>query len=137
MHPHRTMGTLPSANPTKIKKNVYDVPGPGSYQPVDQSKAPQYVIKLGKTEARQKMEAPAIGPQTYSPHPPIEWNKKEHPIKLSRTGKGSKSMQQLATLPAPNHYNILGEFDFRDPQNPEKLGKLPKFAFGQKTNIKS
>lgn len=39
--------------------------------------------------------------------------------------------------PAPNRYNITGDFDFRDPNNPgEKSGKLPKFAFGIKTEIK-
>jgi hypothetical protein len=40
--------------------------------------------------------------------------------------------------PAPNRYNITGDFDFRDPNNlNDKSGKLPKFAFGIKPVIKS
>lgn len=40
--------------------------------------------------------------------------------------------------PAPNRYVILGDFDFRDPNNfNDKTGKLPKFAFGIKTTLKS
>jgi hypothetical protein len=45
-------------------------------------------------------------------------------------------MAQLSATPAPNQYDLKGEFDFKDPQNPDKMGKLPKFAFGQKTAIK-
>jgi len=40
--------------------------------------------------------------------------------------------------PAPNKYYIVGDFDFRDPNNlNDKVGKLPKFAFGIKPVIKS
>lgn len=40
--------------------------------------------------------------------------------------------------PAPNNYTILGDFDFRDPTKPdERIGKVPKFAFGLKPVIKS
>jgi hypothetical protein len=32
----------------------------------------------------------------------------------------------------------LGDFDFRDPTKPEeRIGKLPKFAFGLKPNVRS
>lgn len=40
--------------------------------------------------------------------------------------------------PAPNRYNLLGDFDFRDPNNlNDRTGKLPKFAFGIKHNLKT
>lgn len=38
--------------------------------------------------------------------------------------------------PAPNHYKILGDFDFENPNDPESIGKKPKFAFGLKTEIR-
>ena len=45
------------------------------------------------------------------------------------------STSKLLT-PAPNAYNIPGQFQFKDLNNPDSIGKLPKFAFGQKTVIK-
>ena len=40
-------------------------------------------------------------------------------------------------MPAPDAYNILGDFDFRDPSNPDdKTGKKAKFFFGMKTNMR-
>ena len=40
--------------------------------------------------------------------------------------------------PAPNIYTILGDLDFRDPTKlDERGGKLPKFAFGLKPNIRT
>ena len=39
--------------------------------------------------------------------------------------------------PSPNRYNMLGDFDFRDPADLKgTLGKVPKFAFGFKAPIK-
>lgn len=40
--------------------------------------------------------------------------------------------------PGPDRYQILGDFDFRDPNNiDDGKGKLPKFAFGIKPVIKA
>lgn len=42
--------------------------------------------------------------------------------------------------PAPNRYQILGDFDFRDPLklgDKQATGKLAKFAFGIKPNLKN
>ena len=40
--------------------------------------------------------------------------------------------------PGPDRYHILGDFDFRDPNNiDDGKGKLPKFAFGIKPVIKA
>lgn len=132
------MGLLPTANPKKLK--IYPVPGPGSYKTDKQNKIPTYVFpKESKKKPQNKDIAPAIGPQSYSPKPPTQWKKPEHhkaEPSLNRLNKGSRSMTQLATTPAPNHYNLRGEFDFKDPQNPDQMGKLPKFAFGQKTAVR-
>jgi hypothetical protein len=39
--------------------------------------------------------------------------------------------------PAPNRYKMLGDFDFRDPTDTKNsLGKVPKFAFGIKPQVK-
>ena len=39
--------------------------------------------------------------------------------------------------PAPNRYKILGDFDFKDTTDTKNTtGKLPKFAFGIKPNMK-
>jgi hypothetical protein len=41
-------------------------------------------------------------------------------------------------VPGPGRYNILGDFDFRDPNQPngETGGKNPKFHYGLKTQTK-
>lgn len=61
---------------------------------------------------------------------------------MNGTVIGSSKRQEEAGFtkftPAPNRYNITGDFDFRDPNNlNDKSGKLPKFAFGIKPVIKS
>lgn len=44
----------------------------------------------------------------------------------------------FAENPGPDRYHILGDFDFRDPNNiDDNKGKIPKFAFGIKPVIKS
>ena len=37
--------------------------------------------------------------------------------------------------PAPNKYRPLGDFDFKNPNDPDSLGKSPKFAYGTKKDI--
>lgn len=40
-------------------------------------------------------------------------------------------------VPGPGAYRLAGDFDFRDPANPENgAGKNPKFAFGMKHSTK-
>lgn len=74
-----------------------------------------------------------MGPQSYNPTKPQEHRKG------MRFGTGERAdevtMKQLT--PAPNRYNIQGDFDFRDPNNlNDRTGKLPKFAFGIKHSVK-
>ena len=41
-------------------------------------------------------------------------------------------------IPGPDAYQILGDFDFRDPNiADDRRGKQPKFAFGIKPMIKN
>ena len=50
---------------------------------------------------------------------------------INRVGPGHNVRHSL------KHYNILGDFDFKEPGNPDKkYGKTPKFAFGAKNVIK-
>ena len=39
--------------------------------------------------------------------------------------------------PGPGTYNFAGDFVFRDLNNPESMGKLPKFHFGNKPTVHS
>ena len=39
--------------------------------------------------------------------------------------------------PAPDRYKILGDFDFKDLNDPNSIGKVPKFAYRIKPIIKS
>jgi len=38
--------------------------------------------------------------------------------------------------PAPNKYRMIGDFDLKDGDDPEKPGKKARFHFGTKTEIK-
>jgi len=38
--------------------------------------------------------------------------------------------------PGPNKYNLPGSFDFKDPNDPEQVGKVPKFHFGMNTKAR-
>lgn len=83
---------------------------------------------MKKYEGKQE-----VGPQSYNPTKPQE------PKKGMRFGTAERvdEATQKQFTPAPDRYNIQGDFDFRDPNNlNDRTGKLPKFAFGIKHNIK-
>ena len=64
----------------------------------------------------------------------------QEPIRGPRIGTSERQEENTSNRfnPAPNHYNLLGDFDFRDPSDPNsKLGKVPKFAYGIKPVVKS
>ncbi len=126
-------------HPEKAKP-LFDngVPGAGTYDIEDHKKIPSFKIcqpsKLNeKQELLLKQKAAAIGPNHYNP---------TYPGKQKGTIIGNAERQEDAAAsmntPAPNRYVILGDFDFRDPNNlNDKSGKIPKFAFGIKTMVKS
>ena len=69
---------------------------------------------------------------TYNPKGP-ELNKGQR----FATGVRQQEKGTFMNSPAPNRYQVYGDFDFKDPNDPKNTcGKTPKFAFGIKNNIK-
>lgn len=115
-----------------------DVPGPGAYntpakkgEPLNlkimspQEKTKQYQLWVEKTLIKDP-----IGPQTYNPKG-SELNKG---IKMTQGGRDElKGSYKLS--PPPGTYHQLGDFDFKDPNDRESVGRAPKFAFGSRTKI--
>ena len=92
--------------------------------------------KTKQFELWQEISAPkkVVGPETYSPRHPHDFNKG---IKIGRSTRKEENTTSMMT-PAPNHYSFTGDFDFRDPTNPNShTGKSPKFAYGIKPATKS
>ena len=62
---------------------------------------------------------------------------RESHVPKSKFDSHSRSMNSVKYEgpPGPGTYTLQGDFDFRDPMNPDdKTGKLPKFHFGNKVN---
>lgn len=60
-------------------------------------------------------------------------------MKMKTPERSEWSEKRLSSLgvPGPGAYRRTGDFDFRDPTDPEnKSGKNPKFAFGMKHTVK-
>ena len=56
-------------------------------------------------------------------------------LKIGQTIQSQSAVNLHDSTPAPGSYNITAEFDYKDPMNPDSLGKQPKFAFGSRYNI--
>jgi hypothetical protein len=112
------------------------VPGPGTHNPETQDTIPSFKIckDTEVDESRKRPNTVAIGPQQYYPQRPQEGQPGTRMCKAVR-----KEDKTFVNVPGPNRYQILGDFDFRDPNVAEdrNRGKLPKFAFGIKTVIKN
>lgn len=132
---HSTLGLAGPAKP--LPDN--GVPGPGTYEvdnnlPVPSFKICQDTQFNDKQESYIKQKGESIGPNHYHPMKPQEG--------MPGTTIGLADRKEEITTskftPAPNRYNITGDFDFRDPLNlNDKTGKLAKFAFGIKPNVKN
>ena len=74
-----------------------------------------------------------VGPETYSPMEPRKYPKG------TVIGDGLRTDNKSMITPGPGRYNILGDFDFKDPnaQGEHVGGKNPKFHYGIKTNVKT
>lgn len=111
------------------------VPGPGNYDIEKKDRVPSFMIKQDTEvdESRKRPNTVAIGPQQYNPTRPQEGEPGTRMCKAIR-----KEDRTFINVPGPNRYQILGDFDFRDPNMTENgRGKLPKFAFGIKPVIKN
>ena len=114
-------------------KQTKSFPGPGNYEPkhTRYNTSPQWGLGTAKRPAINRVSNNP-GPQQY-----------DMPTKI---GEGSKysvgqklgsSMGTNKMVPGPGAYTRTGDFDFRDPTNPDdRLGKNPKFAFGIKPTTK-
>ena len=116
------------------------VPGPGTYEPEPIESIPSFKIAK-KTELNDKQRFKLIeqegkipvGPQSYNPTAPVD---PKAGIRFRMAERREENTTNRHS-PAPNRYQLLGDFDFRDPTKPdEKVGKLPKFAFGIKPVVK-
>jgi len=75
-----------------------------------------------------------VGPNTYEPVGHPDW---KAGIKIG-SGLRSEETGSFTKAPAANRYQIMGDFDFRDPTNNDRSqGKLPKFAFGINLPVKT
>lgn len=116
------------------------VPGPGTYDPNDHLPVPNFKISQPLPETKQHKEwqemteiKEPVGPQTYMPVGHPDWQKG---VKIGASLRHEETGTFVAA-PAPNRYQVLGDFDFRDPADLKNtLGKVPKFAFGIKGPIK-
>lgn len=73
--------------------------------------------------------------QKYDPNY-VAHVKKSASFPQSLRGEG---LVKNAQVPGPDKYNILGDFDFRDPSKDRKdaTGKTAKFCFGMKTSTRA
>ena len=116
-------------------------PGPATYEIKSIDKIPNFLIskpspRTKQFETWQEYSAPkkVVGPETYSPKYPSDFNKG---VKIGRSERKEEQTTAMLT-PAPNHYSFTGDFDFRDPTDPNShSGKNPKFAYGIKPALKS
>lgn len=117
------------------------VPGPGAYDPDDHLPIPNFKISQPQPETKQHQEwisqtevKKPVGPHSYTPVGHPDWRKG---VKIGNSLRHEEN-GSFTKSPAPNRYQILGDFDFRDPTNPEKTaGKVPKFAFGINLPVKT
>jgi hypothetical protein len=115
------------------------VPGPGTHDPNYDQAVPNFKIcsrsprtkQFLQWESETAVKSP-VGPQTYTPNGPglekgVRFNQS-----LRQDEKGT-----FMQAPAPNRYKVLGDFDFKDQTDTKNsVGKIPKFAFGNKPNVK-
>lgn len=98
-------------------KNPTNPIGPNTYSPWSEKAGWEKGTRIGLEQR--------LGDKVMSPLPP----KQNDYIKYGNLPK--QTPPKYMGAPAPNTYSIKGDFDFRDPTNPDRsAGKLPKFAFG-------
>lgn len=74
-----------------------------------------------------------VGPHSYTPQGHPDW----HRGVVIGTSRRHEETGSFVASPAPNRYQTLGDFDFRDPADlKNSVGKVPKFAFGIKPPMK-
>lgn len=85
-----------------------------------------------RTNITKKSENP--GPGTYSANHIAETSKS---IKFGTSVR--PGLIKNTNTPAPDKYNITGDFDFRDPSKNDgkEGGKVAKFCFGMKPNLRA
>ena len=58
--------------------------------------------------------------------------------KIRKTREAREKTTQYLGVPGPGNYKLTGDFDFRDPTQPDdRSGKNPKFCFGMKTAVRA
>lgn len=120
------------------------IPGPGTYDPDPKHPMPSYRIKDKQNFSRNRekdLERKIVGPSDYSPKWPHELSPSKPGISFGNSVRKEDSATNKSN-PAPNTYQLLGDFDFRDPSRPagdilSYKGKTPKFHFGIKFDIKN
>ena len=136
------MGRLPG--PKNIESSaILDVPGPGAYDPDAGYPSQSFKIKRDSAPTKKKSLEPAVGPETYTPLQPGKAKKgivfgRSNELYWERNGyKYAKSRHSLSVqkfeVPGSNQYTLVGDFDFKDTNDPNSRGKMPKFAYGMKT----
>ena len=97
------------------------VPGPGAYD-VPVKKDPS-ILKITVPTPRTKqyhdwvelahVKVP-IGPETYNP----TGGELKKGVKMTQAGRSELKGSYMLS-PAPNKYKLLGDFDFKNPNDPE------------------
>lgn len=145
---HNTAGPLPFTHGTgklrpgksilggsKGEKKILDNgnPGPGHYDPENPKNRPQEGVTMAqRCNTNKQQDNP--GPAHYT---------KNHISETSKSIKFGTSQRQglikNTNTPAPDKYNITGDFDFRDPSKNDgkEGGKVAKFCFGMKPNLRA
>lgn len=117
------------------------VPGAGTYDPNDALPVPNFKISTALPETKQHKEwventqiKKPVGPNSYTPVGHPDWRAG---VKIGNSNRHEET-GTFVKSPSPNRYQILGDFDFRDPTNADRTtGKVPKFAFGINLPVKT
>lgn len=104
-----------------------EVPGPGAHEPIDPYRIPAFRIMKKQSFTRVPNFENNAGPGEYNKC--INYSDKG-----LRFGSSTRPEDQSTSkfTPGPAAYDLLGDFDFKTPGNPESKGKNPQFYFGVK-----
>eukprot|EP00352_Strombidinopsis_acuminata_P005172 CAMPEP_0176366144 /NCGR_PEP_ID=MMETSP0126-20121128/20973_1 /TAXON_ID=141414 ORGANISM="Strombidinopsis acuminatum, Strain SPMC142" /NCGR_SAMPLE_ID=MMETSP0126 /ASSEMBLY_ACC=CAM_ASM_000229 /LENGTH=334 /DNA_ID=CAMNT_0017723445 /DNA_START=434 /DNA_END=1438 /DNA_ORIENTATION=+ len=145
---HNTAGPLPFTNGTgklrpgksilggpKGEKKTLDngFPGPGHYDPANAKNRLEEGVTMAQRYAYEKA-SDNPGPAHYKANHIAETSKS---IKFGTSERPGLIKNML--VPGPDKYNITGDFDFRDQSKNDgkEGGKVPKFCFGMKPNLRA
>jgi len=88
-------------------------PAPNAYNPDQKDSIPSYLIMQRQSKSKTGDVVRTVGPAHYNPKWPNEYHPGQQGISFGTAVRKDEDTT-IKHNPAPNAYNLLGDFDFKD-----------------------